>query len=592
MNEAAAPPTLQRRLQTHLLSRLVFATVLLAAAVLLNIQEVGVFEQVNYAVISALVIALYATTLASAAVLRRRRSELRLVGLAHVQVMVDALVLGVLVLETGGLESMFIALWFLTIFAGANLLQRRGALLAAVLASVILLIITLAQSLLPKEWLPDALLGDDSGRQLPYFMLFVNISSFFLVGVLTGLLSQRLSSTTSALAKTYLDAQELRHLHENLVRSLTVGLITTDEEDRVTYLNPAGEALLGERWSRVDGQPFNEAFATLADVIEGARQGSGSVTVELDLELESGKRRPLAVVETPLLEKADTRAGRVVQLSDMTIIRALQDGLARQQRLAAIGQLSAAIAHEIRNPLAAISGSVQMLARGANPSEVMLLDIVRREIDRLNSLVEQFLSYARPRELRLAPLRLDVVAREVATLYAHDETLLPPLVLQAEEAVEIVADPGLVQQVVWNLVRNAAQAVASHKVSAEDRGAVWLRVGKNERKEGDVRARIEVMDAGPGLSKEARERLFEPFFTTKAQGTGLGLATCYQIVEAHGGELRAEERPDGASGALFVVELPLQARGPDARRLGTATLRPLMPSGEPGPPSMFSQEPA
>jgi two-component system sensor histidine kinase PilS (NtrC family) len=264
----------------------------------------------------------------------------------------------------------------------------------------------------------------------------------------------------------------------------------------------------------------------------------------------------LSLQRSDLLDATGSASGSILVIHDQTEVRELQDQLARQAHLAAIGNLSAAIAHEIRNPLAAISGSVELL-RGDVPQEssaAMLVEIVLREVDRLNKLVTDFLNYARPQSLAARATDLRELVRGTLDSFLQDTTLVGETF--EVEVVDALGDTGPVEvdadrlrQVLWNLLRNAAEANGGEGV---------VRVGLVHRANpaSDDTVTIVVHDEGPGFSEEALGQIFEPFFTTKDGGTGLGLATCHRIVHAHDGALRAGNLP-GRGAALSIV-LPLR----------------------------------
>jgi two-component system sensor histidine kinase PilS (NtrC family) len=274
---------------------------------------------------------------------------------------------------------------------------------------------------------------------------------------------------------------------------------------------------------------------------------------EVALTGADGSARTLGVSISPFVDAQNRPLGRIINFQDLTDLRQMEDAVARSRRLAAIGRLAAGVAHEIRNPLAAISGSIELLASSSareQPAEVReLTAIVLRETERLNGLVSELLDFARPHPPEPQPLELAASMAELLRVFHNDKELRGARVeLRARELVEVSADPGQLRQVVWNLLRNAAEA-------AYDDEPIIVEVGRVSVDDAPRWGRITVRDHGPGIPAEHLSRVFEPFFSTKEGGTGLGLATVHRIVEEHHGRVEVDTPPDG--GTVVTVLLPL-----------------------------------
>ncbi|HSN28385.1 MAG TPA: ATP-binding protein, partial [Kofleriaceae bacterium] len=250
--------------------------------------------------------------------------------------------------------------------------------------------------------------------------------------------------------------------------------------------------------------------------------------------------KALGVTVSPLLDERDQVVGRVINFQDLTELRRLEQHARRAERLATVGQLAAGVAHEIRNPLASISGSIELLRQSPQASEDdrTLMTIVHREIQRLNLLIGDLLDYANPRPKQSIDLDLATLLDEMLQV-ARADAAFAQVSLEAdlERPLRVNADPAKLRQVLWNLVRNAAEA-----------GAKTVRV------EGRPGTTITITDDGWGMAKDVLARMFDPFFTTKPKGTGLGLAICYAIVAEHGGRIDAES--EVGKGTKVVVTLP------------------------------------
>jgi two-component system sensor histidine kinase PilS (NtrC family) len=298
------------------------------------------------------------------------------------------------------------------------------------------------------------------------------------------------------------------------------------------------------------GQPIERVMPALPALLKALPENAPLRRSEISQRCADGLTRTLGVSLSPLVDSEGHVLGRILSFQDLTELRRMEEVVSRSERLAAIGRLAAGVAHEIRNPLAAISGSVELLAQSpsTDADQKQLMDIVTREVTRLNSLISDLLDFARPRRPDPQPLDLSATVAEMLKVFEHDKRLDGSRVqLKANGAVTIEADPGQLRQVVWNLVRNACEA-------DESNGLVDVEVGTVDT-DGEKWARLAVRDRGPGISDEHRSRIFEPFFSTKQGGTGLGLATVHRIVEEHRGKVLATAPSDG--GARFEVLLPL-----------------------------------
>jgi two-component system sensor histidine kinase PilS (NtrC family) len=350
-----------------------------------------------------------------------------------------------------------------------------------------------------------------------------------------------LRSTRERLNLREHDYLALERLHESIVRSVSSGIVTADRFGRTTYLNRAAEEILGFGLAQAQGEPIERRLPALAGRLRAERFEADHLTAQ-------GERRRLGFAVAPLYDRDGKNQGHVVAVEDLTSVRAMEETLKRSEKLAVVGALAAGLAHELRNPLASMSGSIQLLQDGQalGDEERHLMSIVLREADRLNGLVRDFLQFARPAPNQLERLDLREVVSHTATLFRNDPVRKSVELAEAlPEELPVVADAGQLGQVLWNLLTNAAEALP-------DGGRVQLR----GRVEGE-RVVLEVEDDGPGIAPDDLPHIFEPFYTTKAGGTGLGLAIVYSIVEGHHGEV-AVESAEG-KGTRFRLRLPRAA---------------------------------
>ena len=556
-NTGAAPlphGSLRERLEWLMLFRVVVASLLLGSAVIANLDDPAGFSDPTYIAVAAIIIVTYLGTIGLAFWLRRA-AQLDL--LVPVQILGDAFLATSLVLMTGGIESIFTFLFFFTIFTGAILRGRQGALFTATIAALSYLVIFVIQfssfGSVPALFFAEAA----ASQQLPFDNVVVHVAAFYAVGFGAGYLAERIGQVGSELERRQLDIRQLRALNDNIVRSLSAGLVTLDLDGRVSFFNPAAAELTGITEESARFQPLATILPELADLLAAATRDA---TLP-DGRVEGTLRRPNGddlVVGLSVALLRDPRGlpnGYVLTFQDLTALKSMEVEVQRRDHLAAIGKLSAAIAHEIRNPLASISGCVELLAKRTQEGaeERQLTDIVVREVDRLNGLVEEFLEYARPIQVSRRRFSLTELVGEVVQMATIDVRISDGIIIETmhHAAGELIldSDPQRIRQVLVNLVRNGCQAM--------ERGG-RLRITTSRMafgSGGSPYVAVQVDDTGPGLTEEVRQNLFEPFFTTKQSGTGLGLATSYRIVSELGGVLLADNAPGG--GARFVLMMPL-----------------------------------
>jgi two-component system sensor histidine kinase PilS (NtrC family) len=450
------------------------------------------------------------------------------------------LLAGGLVALTGRSESVFLFMFLLAIVNGAILLGRRGAA-----AGLGLSLAVYALTLLAGRGL----------RGVPGTTLWAHAAAFVATAALSAYLAEQLRSTGERLAARESDLADVTALHGAIVQSVASGLLTVDPQGRITFLNRAGEEITGLSGEEVVGRL---ASATLPGFAEAVRRG------ETEWANARGDRLMLGFSRFPLYGQGGRDLGSAVIFQDLTALRAMEEQVRRSERLADLGRVAAGLAHELRNPLASMAGSVELLSGsvGLRSEDQRLMAIVLKEAARLETLVARFLDYSRPAPPRLAPQDLAVLAGEVAEVFAADPSAAQVRVVRELAPVTLPCDPDQLRQVLWNLLLNAAQAVHA----AGSGGVIVLRSGPD----GERGGRLEVEDDGPGVAAADLARLFTPFFTTKAGGTGLGLATVHRIVEAHGGTV--EVAGVAPRGVRFTVRLP-----------GTPPPTHAPPAGTPAP---------
>lgn len=470
---------------------------------------------------------------------------------ARIQFAVDILLVTWLVWTSDVIHSPYTALYIVIISISSLFLGPRGAVITSVGCAVAFTGCALAALSGYGEHPTEYLLEGTLSRTIQSVGLF-NIA-FFVVGLLSARLAEHQSGSDVRLRAATQSLANLRALHERIVESIRSGVVTTDLEGRIFTFNAAAEEITGYDEKDVRGQGASVFFGELSDHITNAVRATdvraSSPRFEADCLTAEGMRLRLGFSISPLSSETGETTGMVITFQDLTHIRALEETSRRQDQLAAIGRMAASIAHEIRNPLAAMRGSIQMLRHEikGESSQTDLMEIILRESDRLNRIITDFLNYARPRSASHAKVDIGELLHQTFTLLRYS-----PEINEFQSVEEEVIDGPLIaeadaeqlQQVFWNLARNALQ-------SMREGGTLNAQVSRNSQK----RLRITFSDTGRGMSPQQVEHLFEPFSSTTG-GTGLGLSIVYQIIREHGGTINVRSRE--GQGTKITIELPCE----------------------------------
>ncbi len=518
------------RLIWLLVFRAIVVTVLLVTATVLRVSaNEPSFERASTSIYVAAGLAYVTIAIGAAWVRFGPRSSA--VPAAYVQLVADALIATSLVWMTGGVESIFVFLYSLTVLNAAIVLERRGAVAVAAVAALLY---------------ASVLLSQFRGTHSPMWSLLpsflTNAGSLFLVALLGGYLTAQLSRTSERLQDARAAIERLEELYAAVLGSLPSGVMGVDDDGRVAYVNAAGADILGVR--DLAGRPLGDRAPELLRL---AREPRDRFELEVKLPQQRGPRFIGGSVAPLVGQDGKGASGTVVVFQDLTELRRLQQEVARAERLAELGRLAAGLAHEVRNPLAAMIGSLQLLQLDApklGDDGGRLLGIVQREAERLSRLVEAFLTFARPgpperKTVALRPFLVELVGAASNGAKAVD-------LVVGDVDVDAVAfcDPNQLRQILWNLLANADAIISS----LGRRG----RVDVTAAVDGDAVV-VVVDDDGPGIAPELRERVFEPFFTTRSDGNGLGLATCAQLARQNAAHISVEGSPAG--GARFILRL-------------------------------------
>jgi two-component system sensor histidine kinase PilS (NtrC family) len=546
-----AHATLRQRLAMHIAIRVVVATVLLGSALVVELRVPGAWP------ISPFFYLIGVTYVVSLGFIGSLRVVDRHPWLTDVHFAIDAVIVSAAVFLTGGVDSLFTILFMLPIVAASSVQSRRGGLLLAALSTILFVGVVLAQYLYATGNL-SLPLSLDLPLDLPpanvaQYTVGINVFGFFAVAMLSGSLAERAREGELQLEQATEEIADLQAFNQYVLDNLTSGLVTTDAENRIATFNRSAMLITGLEGALPIGQGAAEVMQLPSVFASSIPEDLARVrSKRADIQF----RRPdgqvidvgLSVAALPL---PDGSRGYLYTFQDVTDVKRFEQNARLQQRLAAVGEMAAGIAHEIRNPLASMSGSMQMLKQELPLSvdQAQLMDIVLRESERLNQTIKSFLAYARPQRFQVQKLDLRLMVQETAMLLRNSteiEERHTIEVCQADHVVMVDADEGQIRQIMWNLATNGLRAMPE--------GGTLTLSAVEEQRGGQRWTVLLVEDEGVGIAPEDVDAIFQPFRGSFGKGTGLGLAIVHRIVTDYGGQIEVQPRATG--GTVFRVSFP------------------------------------
>jgi len=463
--------------------------------------------------------------------------------------LLDSALITAVVAATGGARSMFTFLYVLSVTAACVLLSRTRGLAIAAISSVLYTAIVVTRTVLPLSVFFDA---PQETTALELVTMFLNAATLLVVAIVAGGLGERYRATSQELETRQKDLRDLQAFKDLIFQSAGTGLIALDREHRITAFNRAAEEIIGVTAAQAIGSDWPALIAPAVPLasIEGAIDGNPRTSMrhETSLRRPDGSTVPVRMTFSALRSGEGERLGLISACEDLSAIRAMESRMRQADRLATLGRMAANIAHEIRNPLASLTGAIEVLTSplAGEDSRERLSQIVARESERLNHIIKNFLEYARPAPLSITTFDVAAAAEDVMLLLEHRTSPgslklireFPPSVLWPVDAQQF-------RQVLWNLCLNAVEAMP-------DGGELRVSVGlRGETLE------VTVSDTGEGIAAGDVAHVFEPFFSTKEEGTGLGLALVHRVVQEHGGDIDVRSAP--GLGTTFTLTLPRHA---------------------------------
>jgi two-component system sensor histidine kinase PilS (NtrC family) len=469
---------------------------------------------------------------------------------AYLQIFGDLALVCVLVYSSGGLSSVFTFLYLVVIGAAAFLLYRTGALVIASAAALLhgLMVELTAYDILPRPALAPA---PHWGAEQIGYNLAITVTGFYGVAFMVSFLSEKLRGAREELAQRQKALSRIQTLYANVIASMSSGLVTADSRERVTFLNQAGGDILGIGPARAVGKLLSEIGLVLpSDWNEIRQRTRGREGFRAEIDIERGASRRVIGYSVRALKDPDGQDAALIVFQDLTEVKKLERQARFNEQLAAVGELAAGIAHEIRNPLASISGSVQVLSHdlSVGSAERRLMEIIVSESNRLSKILEEFLRFVRPQERRVAAFDVAGNIQEVLDLFRLSDEVSDAHHIEADVqpvSSQLSGDRDQIRQIIYNVAKNAVRAMpegGSLTVEGREDGA-WYS--------------IKFRDTGRGMSVEELARVFTPFSTAFDGGTGLGMAIVRRIVEDHGGAIDVESRP--GEGTTVTILLPREA---------------------------------
>lgn len=551
------------RVKTIMVLRIVFLTGFVALVIAF---ERSSLRETPIVPLSAILCAAYFLSLTGALFLRIKAN---LQSVAWFQVLGDLCVIGGIIFTTGGVESPLSFLFLFVIIGASVMLPRAASYLTASGASIIyglLVDLEYFNVIQPVYFFPKSTVSYQ-GAYL-FYIISLNVASFFAVAYLSSILNHRLRVIKEELKTKSIDFKKLQQFHKNVVQNMVNGLMTTDLNGRITSVNIACESITGYPLNECIGQ-FCHHLLPMDELSRLFTYSGESIPMPYHIEGECRRRDgetilislKISHLLSPITDSSkmiEPVEGYICVFEDRTELHLLEEKMKQSEQLAAVGKFSAGLAHEIRNPLASLSGSIQVLKETLETDEEQqrLMDIVLKEAERVNGIVTDFLSYSQPRKSKPTVIDLTQLLEDIILLMKNSNEYDPSINIQLvapPDHIIIQSEETQIKQMIWNLCINGIQAM-------DHSGNLTLTLKKVEGyKHGDFETNrsgvlMIVEDQGRGIPQEEQQIIFDPFFTTREGGVGLGLPTVKQIVERFAGHIGVESEP--GRGTCFDVFLP------------------------------------
>ncbi|RZB35309.1 MAG: two-component system, NtrC family, sensor histidine kinase PilS [Desulfobacteraceae bacterium Eth-SRB1] len=524
--------------------RVVIATFLLGIATFIRIKVTGPSSQTALAptyLIIALTYLLSFTGLFIPKIIKNIRANI------YIQSILDLSLITGLVYVTGGVESIYSVLYPLVIIYSALFLAGRGGLISASASSIfygLLLDLEYYGIIRPiYQWGYDY----DCDAGYVFSRIFVHIISFYIIALLTSYAVKQEKKTRELLAEKESAFDQLDLLHRSIIESVDTGILTIDLNGNIKSFNTGAEKITGFLRFKIINKKVDDVFPFFSDMLnkEGPWKPGGRFEI-------TDSEKILGCSVSPLVDGNREKIGNILIFQDLTIVKEMEYQIEKNKQLAFVGEMAAGLAHEIRNPLASISGPIQMLREDLKLDETdkRLMQIILRGKDRLEGFVKDFLLLARPKQSERKDIDVKVIIDDVLESFRFSSEWSEDIevIMNLCDQAGIYGNKAEIRQVIWNLILNAVQAMPEG-----GRLKIEIRHVFNDKKK---YLEIQISDTGCGIEEKNQDRVFEPFYTTKESGTGLGMAIVNRIVESHMGKIRIKSKP--GKGTDCIVLLPVK----------------------------------
>ncbi len=561
----AFPTDEEDRLRKLVFLRLVLSTLIIGSAIM--VLQLNAMTRSVVALYSLLGV-FYLST-GSAFLAFKRGASLRM--LIRLLTGIDFTVLTMIAYYSGGPSSYFTILYVLPVIVAGEYFQVAGGLTAAAAATSIYFAYSLLEinghiNTPSNIWMPSNAGTAISG---PLLRVYLHMVVFVIAGLLSGFVSRHMRSKSEELADKEKEIRRIQLDTDSILLNMSSGLVVIGVNGEVLSINPAAVDILGlDKSAEHKGRPVGEVLSNLPSLVGELdfvlESGTQRKRHEIEIDTKNGKSLPLGISISMLKSETGDTRGVIAIFQDLTEVKEMREKMRLSDRLAAVGELSAAIAHEVRAPLASICGSIEMLKGEFELSgdNEKLMDLIISESDRLDRIISDFLEYARLRKPAFTPTDIEKCLDEIALLLKHSPNINHKATIEVKSEVNgsrIFADDEQIRQVFLNLGLNACEMM-------KKRGNLTISIKKTDirmMESGPVEECVQVdfINDGPLIPKDVLPRVFEPFFTTKEGGTGLGLAIAARIVAGHYGLIKV--RSSKEENTVFSVILPVKARTAD-----------------------------
>lgn len=541
------------RLQLLMFLRVGLVSLLLGVAIIIQVREsktyFGEILNAHYLLIALI----YFLTFFYVVALKYIKNFSRF---AYLQLFLDTIFITAIIHTTGGIESIFSLLYLLNIISGGIILHRRGGMIIASFSSLLyggFLDLSYYELIKPMGY-HLTYLQEYQSSQI-FYRILVNVAAFYLVGLLSGFLSEQVLKSMAELKVKQKDMADLEILKENIIQSISSGLVALDEHGKIIAFNRRAERIFSvDSRDAIQGD-INDIIPFIKPYLKVTNPNK---FIQLSHKRIDGQQIDLLLNISPLKDQDGSKKGEILVFQDTTRIREMEREVKRMEDLAMLGELAAGIAHEIRNPLASISGSIQVLndslSKKATRINKRLMEIILREVNRLNHLVNDFLQFARPQRIEIEEFDLNQLIMDTLYIFRNSQNWSQNLAVETKFSgpLKINSDPQQLKQVFWNIFLNACEAMPKGGFVCVSTDKIKESNGSGEHIDS---VRIKVEDNGPGIDTKVIKDMFKPFSTTKKGGSGLGLAIVKRIVEGLGGNVSGQNLAGG--GMAVAITLPL-----------------------------------